>query len=208
MSTMETVIKPAEKCPLFLVTHSPQNKKQKRPAGTITQAANFAVALHYEKKVSGGETTVQVTADSKAGGLPNCSMKLVTEGPSGDPESEALVSPEIFDQAQKRFSAKDRKEKLLEDLRTLLQSRKRLTARIIQGDPQTASPAAYYRNFGGLRSAINRSGTCVQEISNVSRARRSRFRMLELNTITALLREFVRRSITIEPYSQGVLLIG
>src|SRR5271157_369499 len=121
---------------------------------------------------------------------------------------EALVSREIFDQAQKRFSAKGRKEKLLEDLRTLLQSRKRVTARIIQGDPQTASPAAYYRNFGGLRSAINRSGTSVQEISNVSRARRSRFRMLELNTITALLREFVRRSITIEPYSQGVLLIG
>ena len=124
---------------------------------------------------------------------------------------EALVSPEIFDQAQKRFSAKGRKEKLLEDLRALLQSRKRLTARIIQSDPQTASPAAYYRNFGGLRNAYKLIGyECPRNIERVTkdRTRRSRFRMLKLHTITALLREFVRRSIPIEPYSQGVLLIG
>src|SRR5664279_3230567 len=38
--------------------------------------------------------------------------------------------------------------------------------------------------------------------------RRSRFRMLKLRIMTALLREFVRRSIPVEPYSQGVMLVG
>src|SRR5664279_4402255 len=124
---------------------------------------------------------------------------------------EALVSPEIFEQAQKRFSTKGRRDKLLEDLHALLQSRKRLTSRIIQGDPHMASPAAYHRNFGGLKNAYKLIG--YERPTNVERVakdqmRRSRFRMLKLRIMTALLRECVRRSVPVEPYSQGISLIG
>ncbi len=85
---MEVTIKLSRVCPLFVVTHSPQDKKQRRAAGSITQAANFAGALHFEKKFVGGATTVNVKADSKAGAaLPKFSLRLETEGPIGNPES-------------------------------------------------------------------------------------------------------------------------
>jgi DNA invertase Pin-like site-specific DNA recombinase len=124
---------------------------------------------------------------------------------------EALVPPEMFDQAQKRFSPNGRREKLLDDLRRLLQSRKRLTGKIIEGDPQIASPAAYHRNFGSLKNAYKLIG--YERPTNVERVakdqmRRSHFRMVKLRIMTALLREFVRRSIPVEPYSQGVVLVG
>jgi hypothetical protein len=35
--------------PLVVLTHSPWNREQRRAAGTITQFANFAVTMHYEK---------------------------------------------------------------------------------------------------------------------------------------------------------------
>jgi hypothetical protein len=106
---MEIIIKLARQCPLFLVTHSPQDKKQKRAAGTITQAANFASALHYyEKKVLKGKTTIQVRVDSKAGVvMPEFSLRLETEGPAGDPEGVRRL---VFDGEGKRSTKEIVKE--------------------------------------------------------------------------------------------------
>jgi hypothetical protein len=55
-------------CPLVVLTHSPWNKAQRRAAGTITQFANFAIALHYEKMKVGDGDAIHVKEDSKVGG--------------------------------------------------------------------------------------------------------------------------------------------
>jgi len=87
---MSDMIMLARQCPLFLVTHSPWDKRQKRAAGSVTQAANFLTAMHYEKKVAvkTGETFVHVSVDSKAGALEtNFSLKLEIDGSPRDPGS-------------------------------------------------------------------------------------------------------------------------
>lgn len=69
-------------CPLVVVTHSPWNKKERRAAGTITQAANFVTNVHFQKT---NETSIHVNIDSKAGaGISDFSLKLNTEGNLGD----------------------------------------------------------------------------------------------------------------------------
>jgi hypothetical protein len=90
---MASVIELSRECPIILVTHSPWDKRQKRAAGTITQAANFATTLHYEKKWSKDGQFVQVTVDSKAGALTDgFSLKLETEGPPKDPGSVRRIA--------------------------------------------------------------------------------------------------------------------
>jgi hypothetical protein len=87
---MAAMIKLAQLAPLFLVTHSPWDKRQKRAAGTVTQTANFLTAMHYEKKISRktGETFVHVAVDSKAGALEtDFSLKLDIDGSLRDPGS-------------------------------------------------------------------------------------------------------------------------
>ena len=43
--------------PLIVITHSPWNRRHRRAAGTITQFANFTVAMHYEKlRLGSGRT--------------------------------------------------------------------------------------------------------------------------------------------------------
>lgn len=77
-------------CPLVLITHSPWDKKQRRAAGTVSQAANFVTALHYEKiqNRKTGETFAHVLVDSNAGAVQNdFHLKLTTEGDEADPES-------------------------------------------------------------------------------------------------------------------------
>jgi len=85
---MAGMIKLARLSPLFLVTHSPWDRRQKRAAGTVTQTANFLTAMHYEKRVTRktGETFVHVSVDSKAGALEtDFSLKLETAGNPRDP---------------------------------------------------------------------------------------------------------------------------
>jgi hypothetical protein len=87
---MAAMIKLARLSPLFLVTHSPWDRRQKRAAGTVTQTANFLTAMHYEKRVARktGETFVHVSVDSKAGALEtDFSLKLETDGSPRDPGS-------------------------------------------------------------------------------------------------------------------------
>jgi hypothetical protein len=71
----------AKHCPIVVITHSPWNSKHKRAIGSVSQAANFLTALHFEKKVTGEDTFVHVTLDSKLGAeLADFSLKLITEG--------------------------------------------------------------------------------------------------------------------------------
>jgi hypothetical protein len=68
-------------CPIVEITHSPWDKREKRAAGTITQAANFATALHFEKRSDKDGTFVRVTVDSKLGAEEtDFSLRLGTEG--------------------------------------------------------------------------------------------------------------------------------
>jgi hypothetical protein len=92
---MADMIKLAQLAPLFLVTHSPWDKRQKRAAGSVTQTANFLTAMHYEKKISHqtGKTFVHVSVDSKAGALEtDFSLKLETNGDLRDPGSVRKVA--------------------------------------------------------------------------------------------------------------------
>jgi len=76
-------------CPLVVITHSPWNKRQRRAAGTITQFANFAVTMHYEKlKLNDGDTGMHIIVDSKLGSeLEGFHLKLTTEGDKDDSSS-------------------------------------------------------------------------------------------------------------------------
>jgi AAA domain len=86
---MAAIIQFSRMSPIILVTHSPQDNSQRRAAGTITQAANFATLLHYQKTFSKTKGTgANVKMDSKAGmGGRTFSLKLVTGGPVKDPGS-------------------------------------------------------------------------------------------------------------------------
>jgi hypothetical protein len=79
-------------CPLIVVTHSPWNKKDRRAAGTITQAANFIVNAHFQKTENKKhESFVHVSVDSKAGAAEtDFHLKLNTEGGSRRPLRSAL----------------------------------------------------------------------------------------------------------------------
>jgi hypothetical protein len=64
---MAMLVKLARICPIVLLTHSPQDKSQKRAIGTITLGANCATHIHSEKVNKAGSTLVHWTVDSKAG---------------------------------------------------------------------------------------------------------------------------------------------
>jgi len=64
---MAMLVRLARKCPIVLLTHSPQDRTQKRAIGTITLGANCATHIHSEKSVKGGDTLVHLKVDSKAG---------------------------------------------------------------------------------------------------------------------------------------------
>jgi hypothetical protein len=71
-------------CPLIVVTHSPWNKKDRRAAGTITQAANFVTNVHFQK-TAGKDSFVHVSIDSKVGANDSdFSLKLNTDGDEED----------------------------------------------------------------------------------------------------------------------------
>jgi AAA domain len=76
-------------CPLVVLTHSPWDKRRRRAAGTITQFANFAIAMHYERiKLSAGGVAIHVLVDSKVGAsIDGFHLKLLTEGDEDDPSS-------------------------------------------------------------------------------------------------------------------------
>lgn len=91
----------SRQCPLIMITHSPQDGRQRRAAGTVTQDANFATLIHYEKKQSKERGTfVNAKLDSKAGmGGQTFALRLVTEGPANDPGSVRKIVYESAGQA-------------------------------------------------------------------------------------------------------------
>lgn len=91
---MAMMIRLARVSPVVVLTHSPQDKKQKRAAGTITQAANFLTTVHFEKRFdsASGETFVHARVDSKAGaGRSDFTLGLETAGSDSDPGSVRRV---------------------------------------------------------------------------------------------------------------------
>jgi hypothetical protein len=80
-------------CPLVVLTHSPWDSEKRRAAGTITQFANFAVTMHYQKVMPG--------RDTKAGGTKKHRSKSKSDQAKAepsqiDPNDPRLVS-EILD---------------------------------------------------------------------------------------------------------------
>lgn len=68
-----------EYCPLAVITHSPWDRKQKRSAGTITQAANYQNILHYEKFTN----YIKVKLDSKLDEASQFRLKVLAEADGG-----------------------------------------------------------------------------------------------------------------------------
>lgn len=87
---MAMLVRLSRHCPIVLLTHAPHDKRQKRAAGTITQGANCATLVHYEKARAkdGKGTYVHILVDSKVGATEtDFSVELLK-----DPEDEDPVS--------------------------------------------------------------------------------------------------------------------
>lgn len=83
---MAMLVRLARKCPIVLLTHSPQDRSQKRAIGTITVGANCATHIHSEKSEKGGSTFVHLKVDSKAGAAEtDFSLMLITDPKDTDP---------------------------------------------------------------------------------------------------------------------------
>lgn len=88
------VVNQSRICPLVVITHSPWNRRERRAAGTITQAANYATSIHYAKagNPKNHQSTVHVSVDSKAGALETSfSLKLESEGSPREADSVRSV---------------------------------------------------------------------------------------------------------------------
>lgn len=83
---MAMLVRLARKCSIVLLTHSPQDRSQKRAIGTITLGANCATHIHSEKSEKGGSTYVHLKVDSKAGATDtDFSLLLHTDRKDKDP---------------------------------------------------------------------------------------------------------------------------
>ena len=87
---LKKLVKMARLCPIVVLTHSPQDQRQKRVAGTITIGANCATHVHYDKSIvhKTGETFVHLTVDTKAGATDTqFTLKLLRDEQDPDPVS-------------------------------------------------------------------------------------------------------------------------
>ena len=85
---MAMLVRLARKCPIVLLTHSPQDRSQKRAIGTITVGANCATHIHSEKSEKGGSTYVHWKVDSKGGATEtDFSLLLHVDRKDADPVS-------------------------------------------------------------------------------------------------------------------------
>lgn len=88
------IVRLASFAPIVLITHSPWDKRAKRAAGSITQAANFQTTMHFEKvrTPNNSDTFVHVSVDSKVGSeQADFSLKLETEGEGKQKEVRNVV---------------------------------------------------------------------------------------------------------------------
>ncbi len=87
---LKKLVNMARLCPIVVLTHSPQDQRQKRAAGTITIGANCATHVHYDKSIvhKTGETFVHLMVDSKAGATDTqFTLKLLRDEKDSDPVS-------------------------------------------------------------------------------------------------------------------------
>jgi hypothetical protein len=87
---MAMLVRLSRHCPIVLLTHAPHDKRQKRAAGTITQGANCATLVHYEKvrAKDGKGTYVHILVDSKVGATEtDFSIELLKDSEDEDPVS-------------------------------------------------------------------------------------------------------------------------
>src|SRR5436309_17373 len=73
---------------LTVITHSPLDTEAKRPAGTVTQLANYTTAIHFRKTIGNGKTQVDVRVDSKLGCEEDHFLLDVILGESPEGETE------------------------------------------------------------------------------------------------------------------------
>jgi AAA domain len=81
-------------CSVVLITHSPQAKNSKRAIGTITQEANFATILYFEKKAADhGVAVTKVKLDTKDGESREFALRLGVRvlGKNGSGQDETEV---------------------------------------------------------------------------------------------------------------------
>jgi hypothetical protein len=55
----------SEFCPIVAITHSPLNEKVKRAYGTVMQAANCGVTIHFQRLGEGDQSVIHATVDEK-----------------------------------------------------------------------------------------------------------------------------------------------
>lgn len=87
---MAMLVRLSRHCPIVLLTHAPHDKRQKRAAGTITQGANCATLVHYDKvrAKNGKSTYVRILVDSKVGATEtDFSIELLHDAKDADPVS-------------------------------------------------------------------------------------------------------------------------
>src|SRR5215472_1441251 len=92
---MAMLVRLARKCPIVLLTHSPQDRSQKRAIGTITVGANCATHIHYEKSSKAGGTYVHLKVDSKAGAEEN-DFSLLLHADRKDPDPVGSVRGMVY----------------------------------------------------------------------------------------------------------------
>lgn len=113
---MASLVQTARLCPIVVLTHSPQDQRQKRAAGAITIGANCATHIHYEKSVDrkAGETFVNLTVDSKAGATETQFALRLIRDPK-DPDPVGSVRGMLYDGHGRKYQRSD-KEAILEVL--------------------------------------------------------------------------------------------
>jgi hypothetical protein len=108
---MAMLVKVARKCPIVLLTHSPQDRSQKRAIGTITLGANCATHIHSEKSDKGGSTYVHLTVDSKAGAS-ETDFSLLLHADRKDPDPVGSVRGLVY--AGKGNRGRTKEQQLIE----------------------------------------------------------------------------------------------
>ena len=105
----KAVIELARKyCPIVMITHSTWDKTNKRAIGSITQTANYATTLHFEKK----SDHVNVTLDSKIGSdeeefvLELATEEVLSVGQDGSEEKKQEVRRLVYKPKQAPKKAK------------------------------------------------------------------------------------------------------
>ena len=113
---MANLVQTARLCPIVVLTHSPQDQRQKRAAGAITIGANCATHIHYKKSVDRktGETFVNLTVDSKAGATETQFALRLLRDPK-DPDPAGSVRGMLYDGQGRKFQRSD-KDAILEAL--------------------------------------------------------------------------------------------